>query len=106
MQHNLRDFLCHGGDGQYVVTKQNGMVYGYRAAISIKSLFPGYADLRADFTEHLDRVIADNTRMLLNALTPPDTVPWVTEANLRDVSDAKDEALRQWDARLTGIFDE
>jgi SPP1 gp7 family putative phage head morphogenesis protein len=106
MQHNLRDFLRHGGDGQYVVTKQNGTVYGYRAAISIKSLFPGYADLRAGFSNQLDSVIADNTRMLLNALTPPDNVPWVTEADLRDVSDAKEEALRQWDARLTAIFDE
>lgn len=106
MQHNLRDFLRHGGDGQYVVTKQNGTVYGYRAAISIKSLFPGYADLRSDFTDQLDRVIADNTRMLLNALTPTDTVPSGTAADLRDVSDAKEEALRQWDARLTAIFDE
>ncbi|MBW6494007.1 MAG: hypothetical protein K0B16_05535 [Burkholderiaceae bacterium] len=106
MQHNLRDFLRHGGDGQYVVTKQNGTVYGYRAAISIKSLFPGYADLRAGFSNKLDSVIADNTRMLLNALTPLDTVPWVTEADLRDVSDAKEEALRQWDARLTAIFEE
>jgi SPP1 gp7 family putative phage head morphogenesis protein len=106
MQHNLRVLLRHGGSGQYVVTKQNGTVYGYRAAISIKSLFPGYADLRATFTDQLDRVIADNTRMLMNALTPPDTVPWVTEADLRDVSDAKDEALRQWDERLAAIFDE
>ena len=81
MQHNLREFLRHGGSGRYVFTRQNGAVYGYRAGISIKSLFPGYADLRADFTDQLDRVIADNTRMLLNALTPPDTVPWVTEAD-------------------------
>lgn len=106
MQHNLREFLRHGGSGQYVFARQNGAVYGYRASISIKSLFPGYADLRANFTDQLDRVIADNTRMLLNALTPPDTVPWVTEADLRDVSDAKEEALRQWDARLTAIFEE
>lgn len=106
MQHNLREFLRHGGRGQYVVARHNCMVYGYRAAISIKSLFPDYANLRADFTDQLDRVIADNTRMLLNALTPPDTVPWVTEADLRDVSDAKEEALRQWDARLAAIFDE
>jgi SPP1 gp7 family putative phage head morphogenesis protein len=106
MQHNLRDFLRHGGVGQYVVTKQNGTVYGYRAAISIKSLFPGYADLRSDFTDQLDRVIADNTRMLLNALTPPDSVPSVTAADLRDLSDAKEEALHQWDARLSTIFDE
>jgi hypothetical protein len=106
MQHNLREFLRHGGSGQYVFASQNGAVYGYRAGISIKSLFPGYADPRADFTDQLDRVIADNTRMLLNALTPPDTVPRVSEDDLRDVSDAKEEALRQWDARLTAIFEE
>jgi SPP1 gp7 family putative phage head morphogenesis protein len=106
MQQNLREFLRHGGSGQYVLARQDGAVYGYRAGISIKSLFPDYADLRADFSDQLDRVIADNTRMLLNALTPPDTVPWVTEADLRDVSDAKEEALRQWDARLTAIFEE
>jgi SPP1 gp7 family putative phage head morphogenesis protein len=106
MQHNLREFLRHGGSGQYVFVRQNGTVFGYRAGFSIKSTFHGYADLRADFTDRLDRVIADNSRMLLNALTPPDTVPWVTEADLRDVSDAKEEALRQWDTRLTAIFEE
>lgn len=106
MQHNLRVFLRHGGSGQYVITKHNDTVYGYRAAISIKSLFPGYADLRWEFTDQLDRLIAENTRMLLNALTAPDTVPWVTEADLRDVSDAKEEALRQWDARLAAILKE
>lgn len=106
MHHNLREFLRHGGSGQYVFARQNGAAYGYRVGVSIKSTFPGYANLRADFTDQLDGVIADNTRMLLNALTPPDTVPWVTEADLRDVSDAKEEALRQWDARLTAIFEE
>jgi SPP1 gp7 family putative phage head morphogenesis protein len=38
-------------------------------------------------------------------VTPPDTVPWVAEADLRDVSDAKDEALRQWEARLTALHE-
>ncbi len=61
MQHNLREFLRHGGSGQYVFARQNGVVYGYRAGVSIKSTFPGYADLRADFTDQLDRVTADNT---------------------------------------------
>ena len=87
MQHNLREFLRHGGSGQYVLARRNGTVFGYRAGILIKSAFPGYADLRADFADQLDRVIADNTRMLLNALTPLDTVPWVTEADLRDEFD-------------------
>jgi SPP1 gp7 family putative phage head morphogenesis protein len=106
MQHNLREFLRHGGSGQYVLSRQNGAAYGHRAGISIKSLLPGYADLRADFADQLDRLNTDNTRMLLNTLTPPDTVPWVTEADLRDVSDAKEEALRQWDVRLAAIFEE
>lgn len=106
MQHSFRDFLRHGGHGQYVVTRYNGVVFGRRDAISIKSLWPGYADLRAEFEDQLDRVIAENTRMLLNALTPPDTAPWVMEADLRDVSDAKEEALRQWDERLAAIYDE
>lgn len=106
MQHNLREFLRYGGSGQYVLARQNGAEYGYRAGISIKSLFPGYADLRVDFIDQLDRVIADNARMLLNGLTPPDTVPRVSEDDLRDVSDAKEEALRQWDARLAAIFEE
>ncbi len=44
--------------------------------------------------------------MLLNALTQLDAVPRVTEADLRDVSDAKEEVLRRWDARLTAIFEE
>lgn len=106
MQHSFREFLRHGGHGQYVVTRHNDVVFGSHAAISVKSLFPGYADLRSEFSNQLDRVTADNTRMLLNALTPPDSVPWVTDADLRDVSDAKEEALRQWDERLRAIYDE
>lgn len=44
--------------------------------------------------------------MLLNALTLPDTVPTVSESDLRDVSDAKAEALNAWDVRLESIFGE
>lgn len=105
MQHSFREFLRHGGNGQFILTAHRGVAYGYRAHISVKSLVPGYSELRADFAAELDRVIADNTRMLLNALTPPDSVPWVTETDLRDVSDAKEEALRQWDARLAAIYE-
>jgi SPP1 gp7 family putative phage head morphogenesis protein len=106
MQHSFREFLRHGGYGQYVVTRLNGVVFGRHAAVSVKSVFPGYGDLRADFLDQLDSIIAENTLMLLNTLTPLDTVPWVTEAGLRDVSDAKDEVLRQWDERLASIYDE
>ncbi len=44
--------------------------------------------------------------MLLNSLTPPDTVPTVSASDLRDVSDARAEALNAWDARLESIFSE
>jgi len=86
------------------LARRNDQVYGHRVGISIKSTIPDYAALRADFTDRLDQVISTNTQMLVNALTPPDTVPVVTEADLRDVTDAKGETLSQWDARLERIF--
>lgn len=67
---------------------------------------PNYSALRADFSERLDLAILENTRTLLNAPTPPYTVPTVTEADLRDVSDAKAEALDAWDTRLESIFNQ
>lgn len=106
MQHNLQNFLRHGGNGQCVVSRDNGASQGYRVAISIKSLFPGYVELKNNFSDQLDRAVSDNTQMLLNALTPPDIAPWLTEADLRDVSDAKEETLRQWDERLATIFED
>ncbi len=106
MQHSFSDFLSHGGNGQYVIAPRDGRIVGRRLGLSLKSTFPNYSALRADFSERLDQVIPENTRMLLNALTPPDTVPTVTEADLRDVSDAKVEALDAWDVRLESIFSE
>jgi len=104
VQHSFSDFLRHGGNGNYVLARHDGRIVGRRAGLSLKSTFPNYSALRADFSERFDPVISENTRMLLNALTPPDTVPTVTEADLRDVSDAKAEALEEWDARLETIF--
>ena len=106
MQHSFGDFLRHGGNGQYVIARRDGHIVGRRLGLSLKSMFPNYSALRADFSERLDQVIAENTGMLLNALTPPDTVPTVTEADLRDVSDAKAEAIDAWDVRLESIFSE
>ncbi|WP_220750577.1 MULTISPECIES: phage minor head protein [Jannaschia] len=104
MQHSFSDFLRHGGEAQYVLARRNGRIVGRRLGLSLKSTFPNYSALKADFSDRLDQVISENTRMLLNALTPPDTVPTVTEADLRDVSDAKTEALDAWDVRLESIF--
>lgn len=106
MQHNFSDFLRHGGDGQYVFARHDGRIVGRRPGLSLKSTFPNYSALRVDFSERLDKAISENTRMLLNALTPPDTVPTVNEADLRDVSDAKVETLDAWDTRLENIFGE
>ena len=73
MQHSFSDFLRHGSDGQCVIARRDGSIVGRRAGLSLKSTFPNYSALRADFRERLDRVISENTRMLLNALTQPDT---------------------------------
>lgn len=103
MRISFKDFLRHGGDGQYVLTRKDGQTFGHRSAPSLKSTVSNYDDLRSAFAASLDQVIAVNTRRILNALTPPDTVARVTEADLRDVSDAKDAALRAWEARLGAI---
>ncbi|WP_370399777.1 phage minor head protein [Sulfitobacter sp. JB4-11] len=104
MQHSFSDFLRHGSNGHYVLARRDGRIVGRRAGLSLKSTFPNYSALRADFSERLDKVTSENTRMLLNALTPPDTVPTVSASDLRDVSDAKTEVLSAWDARLESIF--
>ncbi|MDC0658120.1 hypothetical protein N6L27_08955 [Leisingera sp. SS27] len=104
MQHSFSHFLRHGGEGQYEITQRHGHLIGRCVGVSLKSTFPNYTALRADFSERLEQVISENTRMLLNALIPPDTVPTVSEAELRDVSDAKAEALNAWDARLAHIL--
>ena len=106
MQHSFSDFLRHGGNGHYVLARRDGHIVGRRAGLSLKSTFPNYSALRANFSESLDQVISENTLMLLNTLTPPDTVPTVSASDLRDVSDARAEALNAWDARLESIFSE
>lgn len=106
MQHSFGDFLRHGGDSQYTLVQRHGHLVGYRLGLSLKSTFPNYSALRADFSERLDQVTADNTLMLLNALTRPASVPTFSASDLRDVSDAKTEALNAWDARLESIYSE
>ena len=106
MQQKFSDFLRHGGSGQYVLSQRHGRTIGQNLTLSLKSTIPSYSALRADFSNRLDQAAAENARMLLNALTPPDTVPNVIEADLRDVSDAKEKALIAWDTRLEHIFNE
>ena len=86
MHHSFGEFLRHGGDGQYVIAQQDGRLAGSGAGLSLKSTFPNHSALRADFSDRLDKVIAENTRMLLNALTPPDAVPVVDAAPVLDAA--------------------
>ena len=106
MQHSFSDFLRYGGDSQYRITQRHGRLVGHHLGLSLKSTFPNYSALQADFSERLDQVTAENTLRLLNALTPPDSVPTFSASDLRDVSDAKTEALNAWDARLESIYSE
>jgi hypothetical protein len=89
LQHSFSDFLRHGGNGHYVLARRDGRIVGRRAGLSLKSTFPNYSVLRADFSESLDQVISENTIMLLNTLTPPDAAPTVSASDLPDVSDAR-----------------
>lgn len=106
MQHSFNDFLRRGGNSQYRIVQRHGRLVGYRLGLSLKSTFPDYSALRASFSERLDQVTAENTLMLLNALTPPDSVPTFSVSDLRDVSDAKTETLDAWDARLVSLYSE
>ncbi len=106
MQHGLSDFIRDGRDGEYVLVARDGGLRGFRPRVSVKSAFPNYSAGRAAFEDRLDQAIRENTLMLLGALTPPDTVHTVTAADLRDLSDARDAALRQWDLRLEAIYAE
>jgi len=106
MHHTFSDFLRNGGNAQYIFEHRDGRVFGRQSILSFKSSFPNYTAVRADFSARLDAAIAENTRMLLRALTPPDTVPLFTETDLRNVVDVKDEVLSEWDTRLERIFAE
>ena len=104
MHHDFGEFLRQGGNGRSVLSLREGQVVGRRVALSLKSTFPNYSAHRAAFDDRLDQAIADNTRMLLRALTPPDTVPVISAGDLRDVTEVKDDTLEEWDARLERIF--
>jgi len=58
MQKGFGDFLRHGGDSQYRKAQRHGRPVGYHLGLSLKSTFPNYSALRADFSERLDQVIS------------------------------------------------
>lgn len=104
MRQDFGDFLRHGGSGQYLLSDQDGRIVDHQLGLSVKSAYPNYSALRAEFTERLDTLATENARMILHSLTPPDTPPVVTVSDLRDIEDVKTEALEQWDTRLEAIF--
>lgn len=104
MRRNFSDFIRNGQTGVYVFAARGRSVLGHQPTLSIKSTFPNYRELRANFEESLDEIDRENAQMLQDALTPLDTVPRFTGDDVMDVADAKDEALKEWDARLRSIF--
>lgn len=101
MHHDFKDFLRHGGNGEYVIRQRNGLIYGKNR--SVKSQFPGDDRLRQAFSQRLETVAAENAGMILSALTPPDSVPLYSKADLLPASDVIEQVLQAWDQRLADI---
>lgn len=83
------------------IRNRSGLTFGH--SLSVKSQFPGDDRLRLAFRQRLETIAAENARMILSALTPPDTVPHYSEADLLPVSDVIKQVLQAWDNRLTDI---
>lgn len=101
MQHSFVDFLRHGGDGQYVVAQQGGRLVGRRVGLSLKSSFPNYAPLRADFSERLDQVVSENTRLLLTHGT---RVLRVFSANTKIIRNGCGHCEQPWKSVSFGLL--
>lgn len=101
MHHDFRDFLRHGGNGEYTIHQRIGLTFGHR--LSGKSQRPGGDRQRQAFRERLETVAAENARMILQALTSPDTVPLYSESDLLPASDLIEKVLQVWDDRLADI---
>lgn len=91
MQHDFRHFLRHGGNEEYILQKKNGQIFG--RSLTLKSQFPGYEQLRQDFRHRLEAVAAENARMILSALTLPDTPPLYSENDLLPAVEMIDQVL-------------
>lgn len=106
MLHNFKDYIRHGGNGEYLLARSGNGIVGQCVNYSKKYSFPNYDELRQVFVESLDELIHENTQFLLNTLTMPDTAPMVSEADLLELSEIKDAALVQWDERVERIYEE
>lgn len=101
MHHDFRDFLRHGGNGEYIIRQRKGLTFG--RSLSGKSQRPGDDRKRQAFRQRLESVAAENARMILSALTPPDTVPLYSESDLLPASDLIEKVLQVWDDRLADL---
>lgn len=102
MHHDFKHFLRHGGNGEYILQRKDGRIFG--SSLSLKSKFPGYEQLRQDFRRRLETVSEDNARMILSALTLPDTPPLYSEDDLLPAAEIIDQVLQHWDKRLEDIY--
>lgn len=102
MHHDFKNFLRRGGNGEYVLQQKGGRIFG--RSLSLESQFPGYERLRQDFRRRLEAVSDDNARMILSALTLPDTPPLYSEDDLLPAAEIIDQVLQHWDDRLEDIY--
>lgn len=103
MHHSFKDFLRHGGHGEYVLHRKRGQIHGQN--LSRKSRLPGHEQLRMNFQDRLDAIAAQNADMLLDALADAYEPP-LNVQDLPDISLATDETLAEWDQRMAVIWAE
>ena len=102
MHHDFKHFLRYGGNGEYILQRKDGLIFG--RSLFLKSQFPGHEQLRQDFRRRLETVSDDNARMILSALTLPDAPPLYSEADLLPAVEIIDQVLQHWDKRLEDIY--
>ena len=105
MQSSFGQFLRTGGNGEFVLSRGAHGWVGRRVGLSVKSEFPGYEALRSEFEGRLDRVVEENSAMILGVIGDTFTPP-LTAADLADVSGVRTATLAAWDRRMEAIWAE
>jgi hypothetical protein len=105
MQSSFTQFMRTGGNGEFVLSRKAHGWVGQRVGLSLKSDFPDYAPLRIAFEGRLDRVVAENASMLLEAISGSFTPP-LTGADIPAMTSTRNAVLAEWDRRLETIWTE
>lgn len=105
METRFTQFLRSGGTGEFQLRHRGGSWVAGGSALSIKSQFPNYSALRANFARRLDEIIKANTGMLLQTVGERYDPP-LTEKDLPDVSAARADTLALWEERIEVIWAE